>query len=225
MDVSFDDVFLKPVKTQEKREIYEKDFIYKTPKITFNMHYKHKMISVEELKKFLVDDETKVAHCNHVKPCNNFGNCYSCPPIAPRLEKYNPGYKNCLVYSFWVDWDFKINSDNVYFKLINANRTVSPYAWDYGMKLEKHLGGKVMIDGRCPICKTCKKKLGEPCAFPKRRRSSLEAVGVHATNLCEEILQHKIEWYKKVDGKIVEPAYITVIHGFLTNAEQPEVML
>ena len=223
--MKFDDIFMPEVELQNKWDLYQKDFVYETPKIKFNMHYKHKMISVADLDKFMVDDETKIKHCTYHKPCNNFGNCYSCPPVAPRLEKYNPGYKNCLVYAFWVDWDFKINSDNVYFKLINANRTVSPYAWKYGQKLEKTLGGKIAIDGRCPICIKCMKKLGKPCAFPKQRRSSVEAIAIHATNLCEEVLQHKIEWYKKVDGKIVEPRYISVIHCFFTDAEQPKEML
>ena len=225
MAMKFDDIFQKTVKTQTERNLYCKDFKYSTKKIEFSMHYKHKMITVEQLKTFLVDDETKVKHCTHIKPCANFDNAWSCPPVSPSLEKYNLGYKNCLVYCFWIDWGFKINSDNPYFKLVNANRTVSPYAWDYGMKLEKLLGGKVLIDGRCPLCKPCRKKIGQPCAYPKKRRSSLEAVGIHATNLCEEVLRHNIEWYRKVDGKIVEPAYITVVHGFLCDADQPVEMV
>jgi len=223
--MKFDDIFQKTVKTQTERNLYSKDFKYDTKKISFSMHYKHKMISVEELKKFLVDDETIIKHCTNIKPCANFGNAWSCPPVAPSFERYNNGYKNCLVYAFWIDWDFKINSDNPYFKLVNANRTCSPYAWEYGMKLEKTLGGKILTDGRCPICPKCAKKENLPCKFPKRRRSSLEAVGIHATNLCEEVLEHKIDWYRKEGKRIIEPAYITVINGFLTDAEQPEEML
>jgi len=224
--MKFNDIFAPKVQLQKERDLYQKDFLYKTAKIEFSMHYKHKMISVEELKKFLVDDETKIYHCTHHKPCANFDNAWSCPPVAPSFDKYNiDDYKNCLVYCFWVDWEFKINSENPYFKLVNANRTVSPYAWEYGMRLEKLLGGKLMIDGRCPICPRCHKKEGKPCAYPKRRRSSLEAVGIHATNLCEEVLQHKIEWYRKVKGRIVEPKYITVVHGLLTNNDQPEGLI
>ena len=226
MAISFDDLFIKPVETQDIREIYQKDFTYKTKKIEFNMHYKHKMISVEELKIFLVDDKTKLEHCQHVKPCANFGNAWSCPPVAPTFDKYNrDGYKNCLVYAFWIDWNFKINSKNPYFMLLNANRTVTPYAWEYAMKLEKIFGGKVLTDGRCPICPKCAKKENKPCKFPNKRRSSLEAVGIHATNLCETVLQHKISWYKKEGKRIVVPIYITAVNGFLTNAKQPKGMI
>ena len=207
-------------------QLYQKDFTYKTKLITFQMHYRHKLISVEQLHKFMVSDDEKNHACTHGLTCANYGNCYSCPPIAPSFEKYNrKGYKNCLVYCFWTDWNFSINSTNPYFKLINANRTLSPYAWKYGQLLEQRVGGKDMIDGRCNLCSICKKKLEKPCAFPQERRSSLEAVGIDATQLCEAILEHKIQWYRKVNNQIIEPSYLTVVHGLLTNSEQPEEML
>jgi predicted metal-binding protein len=223
--MKFDDIFQKPVKTQTERNLYSKDFKYDTKKISFSMHYKHKMISVEELKKFLVDDDTIIKHCTNIKPCANFSNAWSCPPVAPSFDKYNNGYKNCLVYAFWIDWDFNINSDNPYFKLVNANRTVSPYSWIYAMKLEKILEGKVAVDGRCPICRICMKKLGKPCAYPKKRRSSMEAIGIHATNVAKEVLDHEIQWYRKENGEIITPDYITCIHAFFTNSEQPKEMI
>jgi len=224
--MKFDDIFLKPVQTQKQRDIYQKDFTYKTKLIEFNMHYKHKMISVEELKTYLVDEETVIYHCTHDKPCGNFSQAWSCPPVAPSFDKYNKDeYKNCLVYAFWIDWNFQINSDNPYFKLLNANRTVTPFAWDYAIKLESRLGGKILTDGRCPICPKCAKKHNLPCKFPSRRRSSLEAVGIHATNLCETVLEHKISWYRKEGKRIIVPEYITAVNGFLTNAEQPKEML
>jgi len=203
------------------------DFQYETPKIKFSMHYKHKLISFEELKKYEVSKEEKISACTHVIKCANFGNCWSCPPVSTSLDVYNlKKFKNCLVYSFWVDWDFEINSDNSYFKLINANRTVSPYAYKYGTAIEHIIGGKLMLDGRCPICRICMKKLDKPCLFPQKRRSSLEAVGIHATNLCEQVLDHQIQWYKKENGKQIEPEYITVIHGLLTNLEEePETII
>jgi len=208
--------------------LYQKDFIYKTKKITFSMHYKHKLITVDYLHKFIVSDEKKIWMCSHDKPCSNFNNCWACPPIAPSFEKYNKkGYTNCLVYAFWVDWDFEINSDNQYFKLVNANRTLSPYTWKYGQLLEHKLGGKDMIDGRCPLCTPCKASLTprEPCTFPKQRRSSLEALGIDDCTLSEEVLHHKIYWYKKEGKKTISPPYLTCIHGLLTNSEQPEEML
>jgi predicted metal-binding protein len=93
------------------------------------------------------------------------------------------------------------------------------------MKLEKLFGGKLLTDGRCPICPKCAKKENKPCVYPKRRRSSLEAVGIHATNLCEEVLQHKISWYRKANKKIIEPEYMTAVNGFLTDANQPKEMI
>ena len=208
-----------------KEQLIQHDFTYRTKKITFNMHYRHKLISIERLNEFQVEDKEK--GCKHIKPCNNFGKCYSCPPIAKNLSEYNYNYTHCLIYAFWCDWNFKLASDNPYFKLVNANRTLSPLAFNYGRKLERMLGGKDMIDGRCPLCIKCKASLTpkQPCAFPKERRSSLEAVGLDASLLSEQILEHPISWYLKKQDKIIEPKYLTVIHGLLTNSQQPKEMI
>jgi len=80
-----------------------------------------------------------------------------------------------------------------------------------------------MIDGRCSLCQKC--NVPGPCLHPKERRSSLEAVYLDASRLSEEILDHPIQWYKKVNGKIQEPEYISVVHGLLTDSLQPKEML
>ena len=208
-----------------KEQLIQNDFTYQTKKIKFEMHYKHKLIPLEKLLEFQV--ENKEEGCLHVKPCNNYNRCYSCPPIAPNLNKYNSSYTHCLIYAFWCDWNFILDSSNPYFKLVNANRTLSPLAFKYGQKLERILGGKDMIDGRCPICIKCKASLEprQPCPYPKQRRSSLEAVGLDASALSEKILNHPISWYLKKDKTITEPKYLTVIHGLLTNSKQPKEMV
>jgi len=219
-------LFPNVIETLDNPILYTKHFPYKTKKITFSMHYKHKLITFEELKEFRV--ENREEGCLHVKPCSNYKNCWGCPPYAPLLERYNQkNYKYCLVYCFWLDWDFSIASDNPYFKLINANRTLSPYATKYGQKLEMLLGGKDMIDGRCPLCPKCYASFEpkQPCKFPTKRRSSLEAVGLDASLLSERVLEHPIQWYKKVDDKIVEPRYLTCVHGLLTDSKQPKEMV
>ena len=201
--------------------LVKKDFVYSTKKLTFNMHYKHKLITLAELKKYLVSD---IGCLNGGLTCSNYKNCYSCPPSAPSLDKYNSqNYQFALIYCFYADWDIPIKSDNPYFKLINLNRTLSPYSSEYGKKLERLLGGKDMIDGRCHECKKCNYPHG--CLHPAERRSSLEAVNLDASRLSEEILEHKIEWYRKVGKDIVVPRFLTVIHGLLTNSQQPKEML
>lgn len=201
-----------------QEQIVETSFPYQTKKILFSMHYKHNLISFERLKTFLVEDRT--LGCRHGIICNNFNHCYSCPPITQTLEQYNrSGYKNVLVYCFWVDWGFKINSENQYFRLINANRTLSPFAWNYGQKLETLLEGKDIIDGRCSLCIKCNYPNG--CLYPDKRRSSLESLGVDASRLSKEVLQHEIQWYHKKNI----PKYLTVIHALLTNSNEPKQML
>jgi len=53
----------------------------------------------------------------------------------------------------------------------------------------------------------------------------MEAIGLDATLISQEILDHKIEWYRKVNDKIIEPRYLTVIHTLFTNSLQPKEMI
>ena len=183
----------------------EQQFEYTTSKLKLNIHFKHNLITVEKLKQYLVPKHLIDAFCkgeyNQTKlACKNYGNCYSCPPYAPSFEE--------------------IKSKNPFFVLMNAYRTLSPLMYKYGQWLERTIGGKDMIDGRCRLCKPCRLQLGEPCRYPSKRRSSLEALGIHASKLAKEVLNHKIQWYRRVNGKLVIPEYVTVIHGLLTNSFQ-----
>ena len=210
-----------------EEQLVETSFPYQTKKILFNVHYKHNLISFEQLKTYLVED--RVSPCQKGLVCNNSGKCYSCPPLSPTLEKYNRGYKNALVYAFYVDWDFKMKDNpkypkqNQYFHLVNANRTLSPMAWNYGQQLEKLLGGVDCIDGRCPICVKCNYPKG--CLYPTERRCSMESLGLDASRLSKEILNHEILWYIKIDNKIQVPKYLTVIHSLITNSNEPKTRI
>jgi predicted metal-binding protein len=103
--------------------------------------------------------------------------------------------------------------------LINANRTLSPYINTYGKKLETYLEGKDIIDGKCHCCRKCNYPDG--CLYPDKRRSSLESLGIDASRLSKEVLQHEIQWYHKKNI----PKYLTVIHATLTNSNEPKTML
>lgn len=184
------------------------------------------LIPVNTLKDFIVPDRT--LGCRHGITCNNFNRCYSCPPLSPTLERYNrENYKNCLVYCFWIEWRFKIEGNNPYFKLLNANRTLSPYSWNYGHKLESLLGGKLCCDGKCKECKTCNASYEQkrPCVNPSGMRCSLESLGVDASKLSKDVLHHNIVWYIKEKGKVFIPDYITVINALLTDSNEPKRML
>ena len=227
-------LFQKPIETFESGEerIVEASFEYQTKKIRFNVGYKHALTSFEKIKTYLVEEKSD--RCRKGLVCNNFGKCYSCPPGSPSIDKYNrEGYKNVLVYAFWVYWGFtmkekdpiKYKKQNAYLKLENANRTISPMTFNYGRKLEKLLGGKDMIDGRCPLCIKCNYPNG--CLHPKEMRCSMESLGLDACKISKDILQHEIQWYIRRDNSdvLITPKYLTAIHCLLTNSNEPKEML
>ena len=67
--------------------------------------------------------------------------------------------------------------------------------------------------GSCRLCKSCKKKVGKSCAYPKRRTYSFEALGINVSLLATDLFHRDLLWYK---AKSL-PEYTSVVAGLLTN--------
>jgi predicted metal-binding protein len=167
--------------------------------------------------------EGREQRCQHGKGCNGFGNCYSCPPLAPNLERYNSqGYRNVLIYCFYADMEPFSQAKRIY-KYQNAERTISPHIRKYGRILEGLLNGKDISDGRCKRCHPCNASLEPriPCINYQELRCSLESLGVHVANLARDVLNHELKWWWHSENRKEDPPYITFVHGLLTNSQEP----
>ncbi|MBD3254132.1 MAG: hypothetical protein GF383_03525 [Candidatus Lokiarchaeota archaeon] len=129
--------------------------------------------------------------------CPNYNKSWSCPPVAPYMEKetlkYNEFY---LVYSkfdlesyvketkakhpkrseqkiknrFYMKYIYQNDLD------VEINKLFEQYKSAYEQKL-------VLYDGSCRICMikkvgNCTYESGEPCRYPDEMRYSMEAVGI-----------------------------------------------
>ncbi len=111
--------------------------------------------------------------------CGMYGKCWTCPPDVGEIEDVMAklrSYRCALVYqtispledSF--DFEGMQEAGRRHNELVQAIRNAIPQGL--------HLGA-----GGCKICSPCAKRTNEPCRFPDRALSSLEAYGVNVSEL------------------------------------------
>lgn len=116
--------------------------------------------------------------------CGNYGRSYMCPPDVGPIEELMAqlrSYRRALVYqtvgTLEDSYDFEgmMEAGQRHNALAQQIREL---AKQQGFSDTLHLGA-----GGCRLCPVCGKKTGEPCRFPDRAMSSLEAYGVNVSEL------------------------------------------
>ena len=127
--------------------------------------------------------------------CPSYGHSWTCPPVAPYLEKAISTYNEFfLIYSkFDLEAYIKkqkelTNRSEFYIKNMflltksfisnDLNIEFKKFLAQYNKPYKKRL---LLYDGTCKYCHTlnagnCTYDTGEPCRFPKEKRFSMEAV-------------------------------------------------
>lgn len=115
--------------------------------------------------------------------CPNFGKRWSCPPAVPDIEELS---KKCEGYTrgIIVQTVGKLE-DSFDFEAMVETEKLHKKRFD---EMTIELGGKVkdlwpMSAGACMICKECTYP-DEPCRFPERRFTSMEAFGLYVSKVC-----------------------------------------
>lgn len=119
--------------------------------------------------------------------CGNYGKSYMCPPdvgeIEALIEKAKT-YRYAIVYQTVgmledsYDFEGMMEAGERHNAL---SRKVRDLFDQNGFENALHLGA-----GGCRLCPVCGKKTGEPCRFPDRAMSSLEAYGVNVSVLAAQ---------------------------------------
>lgn len=117
--------------------------------------------------------------------CGMYGKCWTCPPYVGDIDELilkAQNYKYALIYQT-VDtledsYDFEgmqkagQKMNNLTQKIQNSKFFKDPCLY---------LGA-----GGCRICKVCSKQLEQPCRFPEKALSSLEAYGINVSLLAKQ---------------------------------------
>lgn len=119
--------------------------------------------------------------------CGNYGKSYMCPPdvgeIGSLIEKAK-AYRYAIVYQTIgmledsYDFEGMMEAGQRHNDLSQKVRKLFD---QNGFENALHLGA-----GGCRLCPVCGKKTGEPCRYPDRAMSSLEAYGVNVSELATQ---------------------------------------
>ncbi|MFR2794548.1 MAG: DUF2284 domain-containing protein [Eisenbergiella sp.] len=116
--------------------------------------------------------------------CGNYGRSYMCPPDIGEIEtliREAKSYSYALVYQ-----TVGLLEDSYDFEgMMEAGQRHNDLAQNVRNLFEQECGKKALHlgAGGCHLCPVCGKKTGEPCRFPDRAMSSLEAYGVNVSEL------------------------------------------
>lgn len=144
--------------------------------------------------------------------CPNYGNKWSCPPYAPEYTKFVEKYEFIDVFMLYIELEQFDYIKQEYLKVKAAN-SIMKSRIDKGLRNSMNENEFYVSTGSCRLCKSCKKKVGKPCAFPEQRTYSFEALGINVSLLTMNIFQRELLWYRTKNL----PQYTSVVAGLLTN--------
>jgi predicted metal-binding protein len=113
-----------------------------------------------------------------VNTCGNYNKCWTCPPAVGTLDeqiKKISAFGRAFVFT--TKYDLEDSFD--YEGMMKAKEIHDILTREMHEKFGKT--NPVFGAGGCTVCKTC--AYPDPCRFPEKAYSSVEAAGVNVTNL------------------------------------------
>lgn len=149
--------------------------------------------------------------------CPNYGKKWACPPYSPPFSRYAFDYSRALLVVFYCYLDQFSYTKTEYMRIKASNSILKSRMDEFMRSLEKQIGGKMISNGSCRLCKPCALKGGtiSPCNRPDQMRFSMESLGLDVAGISRNYLNHELLWYK--DKKA--PLYSSVVSAFITNIQ------
>jgi predicted metal-binding protein len=133
----------------------------------------------------LIPEERIRAFCLENK-CGNYGGNYMCPPYVGSLEEIRvklQKFQHGVLLQYSKSLDVKGNKEDVrQTKVDFHNKILQIEEFLSGTRVDRAWG---LIGGSCGLCDTCKATVSEPCLYPDKARTSLEAIGVDVLGLLD----------------------------------------
>jgi predicted metal-binding protein len=111
--------------------------------------------------------------------CCNYNTRWNCPPVVDSMEEQKKrirAYRWAFVFSTTYATEGPFDFEGMFFTALGAHRTLT-------IEMYERFGRKHPIFGAggCHLCKHC--AYPEPCRFPGKVVSSIEAAGIDVTRL------------------------------------------
>jgi predicted metal-binding protein len=134
----------------------------------------------------LVPEEKIRAFCLENK-CGNYGHNYMCPPYVGSVEEIRiklKKFKHGVLLQYAKSLDIRGDREGVRQAKVDFHHRI--------LQIEEFLRKEGinqvwgMIGGSCELCDVCKAKMGEPCPYPDKARTSLEAIAIDVLALLDK---------------------------------------
>ena len=149
--------------------------------------------------------------------CPNYEKKWACPPYSPTFSRYSIDYSRAILVVFYCYLDQFYYTKTEYMRIKASNSILKSRMDKFMRSLEEQVGGKMISNGSCRLCKPCTLKGGtiSRCKKPDQMRFSMEALGLDVGGISRDYLKHDLLWYK--DKKA--PLYSSVVSALITNMQ------
>ena len=117
-----------------------------------------------------------------VNACGVYGKCWMCPPdigeideLIAQVKSYKRGLLYQSIFMLEDSFDFEGMQEG------GREQSKRSRLLDEALRAEGYEGYLHLSKGGCGVCSPCAKAKGEPCRFPDRALSSLEAYGINVS--------------------------------------------
>ena len=114
--------------------------------------------------------------------CGLYGKCWMCPPdvgdidaLMEEVRRYPGGLVYQSIHPLEDSFDFEGMQEGGRLHSQRSRRL------EEALRREGYAGFLHLSKGGCGVCSPCAKAAGEPCRFPEKAMSSLEAYGVNVS--------------------------------------------
>lgn len=114
--------------------------------------------------------------------CGVYGKCWMCPPdigdidsLMEEVRQYPAGLLYQSIHQLEDSFDFEGMQEG------GRRHSENSRLLDDALRKEGYAGFLHLSKGGCGVCSPCAKAAGQPCRFPEKALSSLEAYGVNVS--------------------------------------------
>jgi len=134
----------------------------------------------------LVPEERIRAFCLENK-CGNYGHNYMCPPYVGSVEEIRiklKKFKRGVLLQYAKSLDIRGDREGVRQTKVDFHHKIIQIEEFLRKEGINQVWG--MIGGSCELCDVCKAKMSEPCPYPDKARTSLEAIAIDVLALLDK---------------------------------------
>lgn len=180
----------------------------------------HKIVKLQ-VSDYIDNYRDAARFIEYCKDCTNYNKVWACPPYSFETLNIIKDFKYIHIIGSQVFIDEKTRytptnakeqKDISYQIMEKARKKID---WRLLELEQQYAGSLCFFAGSCFLCpkELCTRLVNNPCIYPTKMRSSLEAYGFDISKTTSELLGIELEWSKN----LVLPRYFTLVSALFSD--------